>query len=148
SEGNITTIVMDLSGSANNAVFDPSDYIFTDISTDSTGFDGNFSLNGNQELTLMFNLGDFDPGETFAFQVDVDDGNGQTTGADFAGSILTASFSGTTQDLVATYVDDGGTNASATGNLLTTPEPGTFSTLSLGLIALAASRRRRQHNQS
>ena len=148
SGANITTIVMDLSGSGNNAVFDPSDYIFTDISTDSTGFDGSFSLNGNQELTLVFNLGAFEPGETFAFQVDIDDGNGngQTTGADFAGSIFTASFSGATQNLVGTYVDDGGNNASASASL-TTPEPGTLSTFSLGLIALAAARRGRQHNR-
>jgi hypothetical protein len=140
SETDITMVVIDLSGSANTAIFDPADATFAVVGVDNTGFDGNFTLNGNQELTLVFTS--FDPGDTFSFEVDIDDGNGQTTGADFDGSTFTATFAGEVSTLGATYLDQSGFDALGS-NSLNTPEPGTFSTVSLGLLVLAAARRRR-----
>jgi hypothetical protein len=140
SDVDITMVVIDLSGSADTAIFDPADATFTVVGVDNTGFDGNFTLNGNQELTLIFTS--FDPGDVFSFEVDIDDGNGLTTGADFDGSTFTATFSGVVPTLDVTYLDQGGFDALGS-NSFNTPEPGTFSTVSLGLLAIAAARRRR-----
>lgn len=145
SEADITMIVIDLSGSANNAVFDPAGSPFTVIGVDVTGFDGNFTLNGNQELTLVFN--DFQAGETFSFGVDVDDVSGQTNGGEFAGATFTATFSGVGPNLLATYLDAGGNDATAAASL-NTPEPATLSSICLGLIAIAAARRARGRDQA
>jgi hypothetical protein len=57
--------------------------------TTGVGFSGTFTLsNGNRAVRMNFT--DFQPGETFTLNVDVDDAAGTTTtGADLAGAIVT-----------------------------------------------------------
>jgi hypothetical protein len=140
SEADLTMVAIDLSLSAENAYFDPAGSPFTVVGANDVGFDGNFSLTGTQLITLVFS--DFQAGELFTFSIDIDDDFGTTQGADFAGSTLTASFQGETQSPQAIYAETGQFTAAAI-TAITTPEPGTLSSLSLGLIALGMARRRK-----
>lgn len=141
SESTIVTVVIDLSTSVAAAVFDPAGSPFVVLGTDSVGFDGHFALTGTQTLTLTFT--GFDPGETFIFGVETDDGNGLwTTGADFAGASLTAIWA-VSEVVSGFFAETGGATAVMSGSQLTpVPEPGSFATLGLGLTALAALQRR------
>jgi hypothetical protein len=142
SEADLTMVAIDLSLSAENAYFDPAGSPFTVVGANDVGFDGNFSLTGTQLITLVFS--DFQAGELFTFSIDIDDDFGTTQGVDFAGSTLTASFLGeeTQSSPQAIYAETGQFTAAAI-TAITTPEPGTLSSLSLGLIALGMARRRK-----
>ena len=87
SERAIVEILLDLTGS-DGAFFDPSDSAFAVTSSDDVGFDAvvGFDLIADDVLRLVFS--DFDSGETFMFGVDVDDKRKDTSGKDFAGSLL------------------------------------------------------------
>jgi hypothetical protein len=113
-DASITSLTIDLSSGVGNPVFDPADVPFAVTSTDAVGFNGNFSLTGNNLLQLNFD--GFDPGETFSFNTDLDDEPGTfTTGAEVAGSTL--SVAAVNPDGVSgTFSADGGNANRATVN--------------------------------
>jgi hypothetical protein len=89
---NITSILVDLGPSANRAIFDTNTSTGRRFSATTTGvgFSGTFTLsNGNRAVRMNFT--DFQPGETFTLNVDVDDATAgtATTGAEMAGAIVT-----------------------------------------------------------
>ena len=122
----------------------------------ATGFAGVSGIfDGATSFTLLFT--DFDAGESFNFNLDVDALCGNflclipaslTTGSEFAGSKLTGTFGGSGYEgsaLKALYTETGPITATAlmTGDVEAVPEPGTYALLSGGLIALAMARRKR-----
>jgi hypothetical protein len=120
-----------------------------------TGFAGVSSIfDGTTSFTLFFT--DFDAGESFNFNLDVDAPCGNifcaapaslTTGAEFAGSKLTGLFGGTgyqSTELNALYSATGPfkAQANAAGDVEAVPEPGTYVLLSGGLVLLTLAKRR------
>lgn len=121
-----------------------------------TGFTGASGIfDGATSFTLFFT--DFDAGETFNFNLDIDGPCGHvscvgsaslTTGAEFAGTKLTGLFGGTGYQntaLEALYSESGPFKATANvrGDIEAVPEPETYFLLSGGLGALALVRRKR-----
>ena len=149
SESVIEQVVLDLSGSSGGAVFDPADFPFTILAGDPVGFDGVFDLSPDN-LTLTLSFTDFDPGETFAFAVDVDDsGNSPTRGKDFAGASLDVTYEFVMAVLSAFYAADPnnpGRAVVAALNAVPAPEPDTGTLLALGLLGLASARRIRRRS--
>jgi len=148
SEANIITLTIDLSFAppAPGVSFDPGDFPFTPNapSAAATGF-LSAVFTGATLLTLTFS--DFNPTETFTFQIDVDDSNNRVEAASIAGSLITATFDiygGS--DLSAAMVAAGANEADWTNTAVVVPEPGTLSLISLGLIGLAWEARRAAHS--
>jgi hypothetical protein len=144
SEANIITLVIDLSFAppSPGVVFDPGDFAFTPEATSAatTGF-ASAVFTGSTLLTLMFT--DFNPNETFTFQIDVDDSNNRVQAGFIAGSLITATFDiygGS--DLSAAMVAVGSNDTSWTNTAVVVREPGTLSLVSPGLIGLAWRARR------
>jgi len=115
-EANITRIVIDTSTSSGNSYFDPAGtgsmpFEMSASVIADTGFLGYSFLDENlQQLVLEFS--DFNVGEEFVFEVDVDDTFGWfVTGNDFSGTLLKATF-GTTDSTAELF----GAFASATGS--------------------------------
>jgi len=136
----ITELIFDLSGSS-GAVFDPSGYAFEVTSSDAVGFDVSlgFDLQASDLLRLAFT--DFEPGETFAFRVDVDDPKGKsTTGSDWEGSRLDVVFSSGIGSF-GSYVRDSNNAATA---VVPNPEPSAGLLFGMGMVALAWWRPRRR----
>jgi hypothetical protein len=146
SERAIVEILLDLTDS-NSAVFDPSDAAFAVTSSDDVGFDGGvgFDLIADDVLRLVFT--GFDPGETFTFGVDVDDRRKDTTGADFEGSPLQATFGVGVDPLIAVFLADPSDSdravAAAEHQFLLNPEPSTALLLAAGLVTMAIRRSRK-----
>jgi hypothetical protein len=121
----------------------------------STGFTGVTGVfDGATSFTLSFD--DFDAGESFSFNLDVDspcnnlfcqiDGS-FTSGAEFAGSKLTAVFGGSGYNSgqfegLYTRQNTLSAVASITGDVEPVPEPGTYALLGGGLLMFVVARRR------
>jgi hypothetical protein len=126
----------------------------------ATGFAGVTGIfDGATSFTLLFT--DFDAGESFNFNLDVDTPCGNilclvpaslTTGSEFAGTKLTGTFGGSgyqSRALEALYTASGPITATSQmrGDVEAVPEPGTHALLSGGLIALTIVRRKRSASQ-
>lgn len=130
------------------ASFDPGDSPFTVVSGGAaTGFNGMFNATAR---TLTLNFGDFDPGETFSFRVDVDDNIAFTLGFDFEDAVLQVAFDAAAPNtaMAAFRATDLRRLGSATATVradvnVGVPEPGTAGLLLLGLTGLLGARRRR-----
>jgi hypothetical protein len=151
SPGSIRSLIFDLGGSS-GASFDPAEYVFEAVGGDAVGFDLalGFDLQAPDLLRLSFT--DFDPGESFAFRVDVDDPRGRTTsGGDWEGALLHVDF-GPGGSAFGAYVRDPGDDRRATV-LVHNPEPSSGALAGLGIAALAwwgrrrGGRRRCQHSR-
>lgn len=111
---NITTLLVDLTTSANGARFDTNTSTGRRFSAQSTGvgFNGTFTL-GSSNRTVRMQFTDFQPNETFTFHVDVDDNSGTTTtGAEMAGARVTVT-SGRGNDIGAYAAVPGAANDAA-----------------------------------
>jgi hypothetical protein len=121
----------------------------------ATGFAGITGVfDGATSFTLLFN--DFDAGESFSFNLDVDSPcgnffcqlNGSLTGAgEFAGTKLTTLFGGSgfnSTQFEALYSQTTAISAVASvrGDVEAVPEPGTYAMLGGGLLSLVFARRR------
>jgi hypothetical protein len=142
SEADIITLEIDLS-SGLDAQFHTADFAFTPDAASAllTGFTGSAVFTGTDVLTLTFTS--FNPGDTFLFQIDVDDDNNRVQTANIINSVITATFDiygGS--DLSIAMVADGANGTTWNDSVVVTPEPGTLSLLSLGLIGLAWESRR------
>lgn len=139
-EGSIVELQLDLSDSY-GAVFDPDGAPFLVTSGDDVGFDTGvgFDLIADDLLRLVFS--GFDPSESFAFGVDIDDRRSYTTGDDFAGSVLSVVMAGSHGPLQGVFAEDPDDSDRAIVSIqetIATPEPSTFGMLVLGFAALAA----------
>lgn len=107
---------------------------FTTVSGDSVG---------STLLTMVFT--DFDPGDSFTFFTDVDDGSGSgiVTGAEFAGTLLNVEFDGSIPLTLrsAAYAETGEFEAVAE-IASSVPEPTTIALMGLGLAGLGFRRRK------
>ncbi len=121
----------------------------------AVGFAGASGIfDGSTSFTLFFN--DFDPGEAYLYQVDVDKCSGNalcafTFGSDFAGSTITVKFSGL--GLVTTSFSDEferlrfvplAAGAAVEGEVPAVPEPQTMGLLGSGVAAFAIVWRRKR----
>jgi hypothetical protein len=113
-------------------------------------------VDGSDSFTLLFN--DFDAGEHFSFNLDIDGPCGgflcvpgaTTLGSEFSGTTLTATFGGSgyeTTALTGSFSSTGFLTAGAnvSGEVTATPEPATLGMLgvSLVLVGLRAKRQKR-----
>jgi hypothetical protein len=144
----ISELHFDLSGSA-GAVFDPSGAAFGVTSTDDVGFDAlgvGFELTGSDMLRLSFS--GFDPGESFSFDVDVDDVSSTTKGRDFDGSLLTVILRDNGTVLQGVYEADLDNSylaaVSINDEVIPNPEPSSALLTATGLLLLRGYSRRRR----
>jgi hypothetical protein len=141
----ILQVVIDLSATA---------VTFDEIGNGSSAFDATLAemtevgfvsaVVGGADETLTLTFNDFQAGETFDFSIDLDfnlDTTSEVTGANIAGSQVTATFA-ITGGLSATMVDGGGGAADWSATAI--PEPNTLALLGLGLTGLAWGGRRRR----
>lgn len=137
----VSTIRFDLTTADDDDVFfQPSDDPFVVLDPGGTGFDGMFNAT---KRTLELNFSSFDPGETFVFEVEVEDAR------NFEGSIIEVTFDALAPNVAsAMFERDGLFDATATviadvnvnnGNV---PEPVGASLLLLGLAGLWTHQRR------
>ena len=120
-----------------------------------TGFAGVVGVfDGATSFTLLFD--DFDAGEAFSFNVDVDSPCGNifcqlsgslTSGAEFAGTKLITTFGGPQYETASleglyTRVNDTSAVASVQGDVGAVPEPSTYALFGGGLLSIVFARRR------
>ncbi len=160
---NITQLVIDTSSSLAGVYFNPSGAFSSPYDVDSTvaaetGFAG-FTNTSDNASQLVLQFTDFNPGETFTFEVDVDDRYGWfVTSRDFSGTMLTTIFGKTnsTAELFGAfekgsswYVAEANLEGPATVTWVN-PEPSSWMLMSIGAAVLGMHRwrKRRKRNRA